>query len=111
MNFSKLNIFLVLVIIGILLYFHLCSDKDNITKEEGIVLAQKTELALHKLDSLFTYLDLKIDSSKIINNYYTKNYVTEKSRIDSILEANPEYADSIFLSLVKKLRSEPSPLE
>ena len=109
MTFDRTLLLLLLLIAGFLLFTDMCSDKELLTKKEGEELAKKSELALEKLDSIFKYVE-KLDSSEIINNYYTNNYAIEKKSKDSLLALYPELADSLFLYHVRKLRSESSPI-
>lgn len=109
MKFDKLHIILLILIIAMVLYLAFCNEQDTITKRDGQALAEKSELAIHKLDSLFEHLK-ELDSIKTINNYYSTIYKYEKQSKDSLLNIHPELADSLFLFYVRKLRSEPSPL-
>jgi len=107
MKFDKLHLLLFVLLIGMVLYLAFCNEQDTLTKREGEALAEKSEEALNKLDSLFDRLEL-MDSIKIINNYYTTKYYNEKKTKDSLLLIHPELADSVFIALVKRLRSEHS---
>ena len=109
MKFDKLHLILFILFIGMVLYLAFCNEQDTLTKREGEALAEKSELALEKLDAMFEHLK-ELDSIKIINNYYSTVYKYEQQRKDSLLNLHPELADSLFLYYVRKLQSEPSPL-
>lgn len=106
MKIDKLHIILL---IAMALYLAFCNEQDTITKREGKALADKSELAIQKLDSMFEHLK-ELDSIKTINNYYSTVYKYEQQRKDSLLNLHPELADSLFRAYVKQLRSEQSPL-
>ena len=103
------NLFLILVILGLLFYFNECKEGNQLTKQQGIELQKKSEEAISMMYKFFIALQ-ELDSTKIINNYYTNKYETIKFEKDSILAGNPLLADSLFLYWSRLLRSEQSPL-
>lgn len=109
MKFDKLHLILFILFIGMVFYLAFCNEQDTLTKREGKALAEKSELALQKLDAMFEHLK-EIDSIEIINNYYSTVYKYEKQSKDSLLAVHPELTDSVFLFHVRKLRTEPSPI-
>jgi hypothetical protein len=109
MKFDNLHLILFILFIGMVLYLAFCNEQDTLTKREGKALAEKSELAIQKLDLMFEHLK-ELDSIKTINNYYSTVYKYEKQRKDSLLNLHPELTDSVFLFHVRKLRAEPSPL-
>ena len=99
------NLFLIVLVIGLIMYINFCQEKDYRTKSEGKALAEKSEESIEMLYNLFEALN-KIDSSKIIiNNFITNNEIA-KSKKDSIVASNPLLADSLFLYWINVLRTD-----
>jgi len=107
---NSTSLIFVLIILGLILYINFCQEKDYLTKKEGKELSEKSEQSLKMMDSLFEALK-GIDSSKIINNYYTNKYETIKKQTDKILTGDPLLVDSVFLYWTRKLRSGRSPIK
>lgn len=101
---SGTNLILMALIIGMLFYFNECKETDYLTKSQGEKLATISEESIEMLYNLFQALN-KIDSSRVINEYYTTIYKDAKNEKDSIVRDNPALADSLFLHWIKLLQS------
>jgi len=101
---SGTNLILMALIIGMLFYFNECKETDYFTKSQGEQLAIKSGESIEMLYNLFEALN-KIDSSRVINEYYTTIYKSAKNEKDSIVRDNPALADSLFLHWINKLQS------
>lgn len=99
------NLILIGIIIGMLIYFNECKETDYLTKREGKALAEKSEESIEMLYNLFEALNT-LDSSRVINEYYTTIYKSSKNEKDSIIKSNPALADSLYLFWIHKLRTD-----
>ena len=104
------NLILIITVIGLVLYINFCQETDYLTKKEGKILAEKSDSSMEALRELFKELE-RIDSSQVINYYYSNEYKTYKLQTDSILAENPMAADSLYQHWVKRLRSGQSPIK
>ena len=107
-KFDKIHLILALLFVGSLLYINFCSESDSFTKKQGDELANQVTRNIEAMkDTLLNDLAKK-DSSKIIHNHYSTIYKNEITNKDSLINANPLIADSLFLFWINRLRSEPA---
>jgi len=109
MKIDKLHIVLIILAVGVFVYFNIFDESDNMTQEQGKALAEKSQQAIDMLDSVFKRLE-QIDSTQIIKQYYKTVYETSIHGKDSIIALDSNMVYALFRLYRQQLLSGQSPI-
>ncbi len=103
------HLILLLLAVGVFVYFQFFHQPNTMTEEQGKILAEKSQEAINLVNKVFEKLE-SIDSTQIIKQYYNTVYETSVQYKDSLvaLDSNAVYA--LFRLYREQLLSSQSPI-